>query len=95
MFPSTTTEDYLKQAVTDISNGLQQATHLKDIQLEYGDGINNAWVKLADILARAVLIPPNKISTSIQSVPHYCLTGTSYPGNQASTSKAVIEQRVP
>jgi len=94
VFPSTTTEDYLKQAVTDISNVLQQAPHLKDSQLEYGDGTKNAWAKLADMLARAVHIPPYNISTNEQSVPH-CLTGTPSPGNQVSTSEAAIDQRSP
>jgi len=79
-FLSTTTEDYLKQAFTDISSVLQQATHLKEIQLEYGDGTNNAWVKLADMLARAVHKPPNEISTSEQRAPH-CITGTPAPFN--------------
>ena len=89
IFPSTTTEDYLKQAVMDISNVLQQAPHLRDINLEYGDGTNNAWVKLADMLAKAGHLPQNKISTSTQSEPH-CSTGIPSPSNQAPTSEATI-----
>jgi len=46
------------------------------------------------MLTRAVHIPPNKISTNEQSLPH-SLTGTPSPGNQASTSGAVIEEKVP
>ena len=68
VFPSTTTEDYLKQAVSDISNVLQQAPHLRDINLEYGDNTNNAWIKLADMLAKAGHSPQNKIRQQLFNV---------------------------
>lgn len=52
-FPHVSTTDYLKQALTDITTVLQQMPKLADIQLEYGDETNNAWVKLADLLKQA------------------------------------------
>jgi len=94
IFPSITTEGNLKQAVTDISNILQQTPHLRDINLEYGDGTNNAWDKLADMLAKAGYLPQNKVSTSTQSAPH-CSIGIPSPSNQVPTSEVTIEQRVP
>jgi hypothetical protein len=57
-FPETTTEDYLKQAVTDIATILQHTPKLRNIQLDYGDVTNNAWTHLADMLARAAAKPP-------------------------------------
>jgi hypothetical protein len=59
-FPQTTTDDYLKQAITDIATILQQRPQHRNIQLTYGDTTNNAWVTLADMLARAAVKPQHE-----------------------------------
>jgi hypothetical protein len=57
-FPKISTEDYLKQAASDILAILQNPpSHLP--YLAYGDKTNNALVQIATLLGRAVAPPPS------------------------------------
>ena len=79
-FPTVNTDQYLRQAATDIL-AILQAPEKNIPSLSYGSSVANAYVQIAQILKRATLPPTSKQTTNLH--------------NQVASTPPVTPPRVP